>query len=109
MLVLTFVGAAGFYNLVGTYSGQDSICLSGIFSGVITGLWVGKYKGLQAIYSVLVCAFAFSFPLVLFSLLIARPGQDIVESLAFFSIGFSLLAFYIFGLSAGKHLTSRSS
>ncbi len=109
MLILVGLGTVGFYQLAGTYSGQDAICLSGLIAGICVGLWYGKLKGLSPIYAVLACAFILSFPLVVLSLFLAHAHQDYVESLAFFSIGFALLASYIVGLGWGKHLTSQSS
>ncbi|MDL2194262.1 hypothetical protein [Shewanella algae] len=95
--------------MAGTYSGQDAICLSGLIAGICVGLWYGKSKGVNVIYSVLVCAVLLSLPLVVLSLFLAHANQDCVESLAFFSIGFALLSSYIAGLGWGKHLTSQST
>ena len=109
MLVLVGLGTVGLYRLAGTYSGQDAMCLSGLIAGTFIGLWYGKVKGLNSIYAVLACAVISSFPPVVVSLFLAHAHQDYVESLAFFSIGFALLASYILGLGWGKHLTSQSS
>lgn len=109
MLLLIAVGTVGLYKLAGTYSGQDALCLSGIFAGICIGLWYGKLKGVNAIYSVLICAVLLSFPFVIISLFLTHANQDYVESLAFFSIGFALLSSYLAGLGWGKHLTSQST
>ena len=106
MLLLIVAGTIGLYKLVGTFSGQDAICLSGIFAGILIGVWYGKAKGLGAINSIMLCATLLSIPLVGLSLVMSHANQDYVESLAYFSIGFSLLSSYVLGLGWGKHLTS---
>lgn len=106
MLLLIVAGTIGLYKFVGTFSGQDAICLSGIFAGILIGVWYGKAKGLGAINSILLCATLLSIPLVGLSLVISHANQDYVESLAYFSIGFSLLSSYVLGLGWGKHLIS---
>jgi hypothetical protein len=109
MLLLISAGSYGFYELVGTVSGQDSICISGILAGVVVGLWQGKLKGVSVVPSMLISAASICIPLVVLSMFIAHAHQDLVESLAFFSIGFSLLFFYIVGCGWGKHLTRLST
>ncbi len=109
MFLLVGLGTIGLYKLAGTYSGQDAICLSGLIAGCFVGLWYGKVNGVKPIYAVLVCAVFLSLPLVVLSLVLAHANQDYVESLAFFSIGFSLLSSYVVGLGWGKHLTNQSS
>lgn len=101
MLILMSIGTVGLYKLVGTYSGQDAICLSGI----VVGLWYGKSQGLGVVFPINLSAVAISAPLVVLSLVFSHSGQDLVESLAYFSVGFSLLFFFIVGLGWGKHLT----
>ncbi|VUD69421.1 hypothetical protein TDB9533_04790 [Thalassocella blandensis] len=109
MLLSIAVGTLGLYKLVGTVSGQDAICLSGIFAGALIGVWYGKEKGLCAINSILLSATVLSIPLVALSLLMSQANQDYVESLAYFSVGFALLSAYVVGLGWGKHLTSAAT
>ncbi|WP_052692107.1 hypothetical protein [Teredinibacter purpureus] len=105
MLILMSIGTVGLYKLVGTYSGQDAMCLSGIVAGIVVGLWYGKSQGLGVVFPINLSAVAISAPLVVLSLVFSHSGQDLVESLAYFSVGFSLLFFFIVGLGWGKHLT----
>jgi len=105
MLFLISIGVIGLYKLVGTYSGQDAICISGIVAGSIVGLWHGKTNGLASVFPIAFCSAALSIPLVVLSLVLAHASQDLVESLAFFSIGFSLIFFYVVGCGWGKHFT----
>ncbi len=109
MLILISIGAIGLYKLVGTYSGQDAICISGIVAGSIVGLWYGKANGLASAFPIAFCSAALSIPLVVLSLVLAHANQDLVESLAFFSVGFSLIFFYVVGCGWGKHLTRLST
>lgn len=107
MLLIILIGTIGFYKVAGTVSGQDAICISGIFAGLVVGLWQGKHKGITALNAVLFCSMILSLPLVLFTVFMAHDGKGLVESLAFFSVGFSLLFFYIVGCR--KELKSLSS
>lgn len=109
MLFLISIGTIGLYKLVGTYSGQDAVCISGILAGLIVGLWYGKANGLASAFPIAFCSAALSIPLVVISLVLAHANQDLVESLAFFSIGFSLIFFYVVGCGWGKHLTRLST
>ena len=106
MLIVIAVGTLGLYLGVATVSGQDSLCISGMFAGLLVGLWLGKVKGLSFHIPMIINSLMFSLPLAIISILIAHNNQDIVVSLAPFGIGFSLLFFYLIGVSWGKHLTS---
>ena len=102
MILLITAGAYSSYKLLGSLSGQDAICISGILAGIVVGLWQGKLKGISVAVSVLISAALICIPLVVLSLFIALQHHDLVESLAFFSIGFSMLFFYIAGSLWGK-------
>lgn len=106
MLMLTVSGTVVLYRLVGTFSGQDSILLSGIASGLVVGGWYGVSRGLDAVCAILASSILLSLPLVALSLFLSHAHQDYVESFAFLGIGFGLLASFIAGLGIGKHLTS---
>jgi hypothetical protein len=109
MLLLISVCTFGFYKLVGSYSGQDAMCISGILAGLAVGLWQGKLNGISVVVSILISSASICVPLVVLSIFMAHAHQDLVESFAFFSIGFSLLFFYIVGCGWGKHLTRLST
>lgn len=109
MLFLIAAGTVVLYILAGTYSGQDAICLSGITAGVIVGAWYGKTKGTNTVIPILISSFTLSLTLACVSLILSHASQDYVESLAFFSVGFSLLFSYVLGLLQGKHLTNKST
>ena len=106
MILLISIGTYLLYEVVGEISGQDAMCFAGIFAGFTVGLWYGKYQGLSSLKPLCISAVIISFSLVAFSLAISRSGIDYVVSLAFLSIGFSLLIFYLVGLVWGKHLIS---
>ena len=106
MLVIISVGTLGLYWGVATVSGQDSLCITGMFAGLLVGLRLGKVKGFSFVIPMIINSMIFSLPFVIVSILIAHNNQDIVVSLAPFSIGFSLLFFYLIGATWGKHLTS---
>lgn len=105
MAVGISIGTYVIYKFVGTYSGQDALCISGIVTGIAVGLWFGKRRGLVSVMPILWASLLVSIPLVVLSLSLAHALQDLVESIAPLSIGFSLLASNIWGCAWGQHLT----
>lgn len=108
--MLTFISLLGgvvVYEVSGSFSGLEAICISGIVSGFVIGLFSGKGLGMFALFPSFLAASFVSVLLMIIAFLALSYGDSWMLALGQMAIGFSLLAGTVVGCKWGRHLFIR--